>query len=48
MEDFLFEDKSCQHYKYLRESIEVFVSFDINQCLSILNEKLTMSPSIYD
>ena len=42
MDDFLFEDKFCQHFKYLRENVEVFVSFNINHCLSILNDKITM------
>ena len=43
MEDFSsFEDKVCQHYKYLRENVEVFVSFNIvDQCLSTLKEKIT-------
>ena len=30
MEDFSFENKFCQHYKYLRKNAEVFVNFDID------------------
>ena len=43
MDDFSFENKFCQHFKYLRENPEVFVSFNIDWCQSILNDKITMS-----
>ena len=43
MEDFLFEDKFSQHFKYLRENFEVFVSFNIDHCPSILNDKIAIS-----
>ena len=43
MADFLFENKFCQDYKYLKENVEVFVSFNIDRCPSILNEKITIS-----
>ena len=43
MDDFLFENKFCQHFKYLRENTEVFVSFSIDRCQSILNDKITIS-----
>ena len=43
MDDFLFENKFCQHFKYLRENSEVFVSFNIDWCQSIMNDKITIS-----
>ena len=30
MEDVLFEEKFRQHYKFLRENVEAFVSFNID------------------
>ena len=43
MKDFSIKNKFCQHYKYLRENVEVFASFNIDRCPSILNEKITIS-----
>ena len=43
MDGFSFEDKFYQYFKYLRESAEVFVSFNIDGCPSILNDKVTIS-----
>ena len=43
MNDFSFEITFCQHFKYLRENTEVFVSFNIDWCQSILNGKITIS-----
>ena len=43
MDDFSFENKFCQHFKYLRENTEAFVSFNIDRCQSILNDKITIS-----
>ena len=43
MDDFSFENKFCQHFKYLRKNAEVFVSFNIDRCQSILNDKITIS-----
>ena len=43
MDDFSFENKFCQHFKYLRENAEVFVSFNIARCQFILNEKINIS-----
>ena len=38
MDDFSFENKFCQHFKYLRENAELIVSFNIDRCQSILND----------
>ena len=43
MDGFSFEDKFYQYFKYLRENVEVFVSFNIDRCPSILNDKVTIS-----
>ena len=43
MDDFSFENNFCQYFKCLRENTELFVSFSINQCQSILNDKITIS-----
>ena len=43
MDDFLFENKFCQHLKYLQENSEVFVSFNIDRYHSILNDKIIIS-----
>ena len=32
--DISFEDKFCKHFVTLRKCFEVFVSFNINHCLS--------------
>ena len=43
MDGFSFQNKFCQHFEYLRENAKVFVSFNIDRCQSILNDKITMS-----
>ena len=43
MDDFSFENKFCQHFKYLRENAEVFVSLNMDRCQSILNDTVTIS-----
>ena len=36
MELFSYEEIFCKHYKFLRENVEVFVSFNNDHCKSIL------------
>ena len=36
MELFSYEEIFCKHYKFLRENVEVFVSFNNDHCQSIL------------
>ena len=43
MDGFSFENKFCQHFKYLRENVEVFVSFNTDRWQSILNDKINIS-----
>ena len=43
MELFSYEEIFCKHYKFLRENVEVFVSFNIDHCQSILNDNVTIS-----
>ena len=43
MIDFSFEQNFYRHFKYLRENIEMFVSFNIDRCSHILDDKITMS-----
>ena len=40
--DFSIEDNFCKHFKSLRECFEVFVSFNIDQCLSKLTDKISI------
>ena len=42
MEEFLFEEKFCQHFKYLRGNVEALVNFNIDQCPSTPNDKITI------
>ena len=41
--DFSFEDKLCKYFAALRKCFEVFVSFNIDQCLSNRTNKITIS-----
>ena len=43
MDGFLFENKFCQYFRYLRENAEVFVSLNTDRCQSILSNKITIS-----
>ena len=43
MDDFWFENKFWQHFKYLRENAQLLVSFNIDWCQSILNDMITTS-----
>ena len=40
--DFSIEDNFCKHFKALRECFEVFVGFNIDQCLSKLTDKISI------
>ena len=40
--DFSFEDNFCKHFNSLRDCFEVFVSFNIDQCLSKLTDKISI------
>ena len=40
--DFSVEDNFCKHFKALRECFEVFVGFNIDQCLSKLTDKISI------
>ena len=42
--DFSFEDNLSKHFKALRVCFEVFVSCNIDQCLSKLTDKISISP----
>ena len=41
--NFSFEDKFCKHSVSLRRNFEVFVSFNIDQCLSKMTDKISIS-----
>ena len=41
--DFSFEDKFCKHFVSIRKCFEVFVSFNIDQCLSQITDKISKS-----
>ena len=41
--DFSFEDKFCKHFVSLRKSSEVFVNFNIDQCLPKMTDKIYIS-----
>ena len=43
MLDFSFEDTFCKHFVSLRKCFEVFVSFNIDQCLSKVTDKISIS-----
>ena len=45
--DFSFEDKFCKHFAAMRQCFEVFVSFNIDQCLLNKTGKISISP-FYD
>ena len=45
--DFSFEDKFCKHFAALRQHFEVFVSFNIDQCLLNKTDKISIS-LLYD
>ena len=40
--DFSYEDKFCKHFVSLRKSFEVFVTFNIDQCLSKMTDKISI------
>lgn len=42
MDDFSFEQQFCNHFKFLRENKKVILSFNIDRCFSILNDKITI------
>ena len=44
--DFSFEGKFFKHFKALRDCFEVFVSSNINQCLSKMTDKISLYVSI--
>ena len=41
--DFSFEDKFCKHFVSIRKCFEVFVSFNIDKCLSQMTDKISKS-----
>ena len=43
MDDFSFEQRFYNNFKFLRENKKVMLSFNIDCCLSILNDKITIS-----
>ena len=43
MDGFLFENKFCQYFRYLRKNAKVFVSLNTDRCQSILSNKITIS-----
>ena len=43
MDDFSFEQPFCNNFKFLSENKKVTLSFNIDCCLSILNDKITIS-----
>ena len=45
--DFSFKDKFCKHFAALKQRFEVFVSFNIDQCLLSKTDKISIL-LIYD
>ena len=41
--DFSLKGNFCKHFKTLRECFEVFISFNIDQCLSNMADKISKS-----
>ena len=41
--DFSFEDTFCKHLVSLKKCFEVFISFNIDQCLSKMTDKISIS-----
>ena len=41
--DFSSEDKFCNHFILLRKNFEVFVTFNIDQCLFKMTDKISTS-----